>query len=91
MKSQAFFCSYELLFMRPTSTPTCLISSEFRQLKTPYQLVAKYYGGLKFIPLGFKRLVILLSVDKVKLNLSSCFSLANLTLVKHDDNFNFTL
>ena len=50
-----------------------------------------YYGGLKFIPLGFERLVILQSVDKVKLNLSSCFSSANLTLVKNDDNFNFTL
>ena len=50
-----------------------------------------YYGGLKFIPLGFERLVILQSVDKVKLNLSSCFSLANLTLVKHDYKFNFTL
>ena len=30
---------------------------------------ALYYGGLKFVPLGFERLVILQSVNKVKLNL----------------------
>ena len=54
----------------------------------PYSL---YYGGLKFVPLGFKRLLILQSVNKLKLNLSSCSFLANLTLVKHDDKFKFTL
>ena len=32
-----------------------------------------YYRGLKFVPLWFKRLVILQSVNKMKLNLSSCF------------------
>ena len=50
-----------------------------------------YYGGLKFVPLGFKRLVILQSVYKVKLNLSPCFGLANLTLLEHDYKFNFNL
>ena len=49
------------------------------------------YRGLKFVPLGLKRLVILQSVHKVKLNLSSSFFLTNLTLVKHDDKFNFTM
>ena len=34
-----------------------------------------YYRGLKFVPLGFKRLLILQSVNKVNLNLN----LANLT------------
>ena len=29
----------------------------------------RYYGGQKFVPLGFKKLVILQSVNKVKLNL----------------------
>ena len=50
-----------------------------------------YYGGLKFVPLGFKKLLILKSVNKVKLNLSSCSFIANLTLLKHDVKFNFTL
>ena len=49
-----------------------------------------YYGGLKFVPLGYKRLLILQSVKKVKLNLSSCSFLSNLTLVKNDVKFNFT-
>ena len=35
-----------------------------------------YYRGLKFIRLGFKRLLILQSVHKVKLKLSSCFFLS---------------
>ena len=55
------------------------------------QIRWRYYGGLKFVPLGFKRLVILQSIYKVKLNLSSYFFLANQTLAKHDDKFNFTL
>ena len=50
-----------------------------------------YHGGLKLVPPRFKRLVIQQSVHKVKLNLQSGFSLANLTLVKHDYKFNFTL
>ena len=50
-----------------------------------------YYRGLKFVPLGFKRLLILQSVNKVKLNLSSCSFIANLTIVKHVVKFNFTL
>ena len=40
------------------------------------------YRGLKFVPLGFKRLLILQSVHKVKINLSSLSLLANLTLIK---------
>ena len=32
-----------------------------------------YYRGLKFVPLEFKRLLILQSANKVKLSLSSCF------------------
>ena len=51
----------------------------------------RYYGGLKFVPLGFKKLVILQSIHEVKLNLSSCSYLAKLTLVKHDNQFNFSL
>ena len=50
-----------------------------------------YYGGLKFVPIGFKRLVILQSFHKVKLNLSSCFTRAKFAKSKHDDKFNFTL
>ena len=70
--------------------PTCPIT--FRQRVTQLVFFAvMYYGGLKVVPLGFKRLVILQAVDKVKLNLSSCFSIATLTLVKRDDNFDFTL
>ena len=42
-----------------------------------------YYRGLKFVTLGLKGLLILQSVHKMKLNLSSCF-LANLTLVKQN-------
>ena len=49
------------------------------------------YGGLKLVPLGLKRLVLLQSVNKVKLNLSLCSCLAYLTLVKHDAKFNSTL
>ena len=41
-----------------------------------------YYRGLKFVILGLKILLILQSVHKVKLNLSSSFFLTNLTLVK---------
>ena len=35
--------------------------------------IFKYCRGLKFVPLRFKTLLILQSVNKVKLNLSSCF------------------
>ena len=35
----------------------------------PYHM---YYRGLKFAPLGLKKLLNLQSVKKVKLNLSSC-------------------
>ena len=41
-----------------------------------------YNRGLKFVPRGFKTLLILQSVHKVKLNLLSCLFLVNLTLVK---------
>ena len=37
------------------------------------------YRGLKSVPLKFKRLLIVQSVHEVKLILSSCFFLANLT------------
>ena len=47
--------------------------------------------GLKFVPLRFKRLLILQLVHKVKLNLKSRLFLANLTLVKQDCKFIFTL
>ena len=38
-----------------------------------YLYYSTYYRGLKFLPLGFKRLVILQSVHKMKINLSSLF------------------
>ena len=50
-----------------------------------------YYGGLKFVPLGFKRLAILQSIHKVKLNLSSCFTRVRFAKEKHDYKINFTL
>ena len=50
-----------------------------------------YYGGLKFAPLGFKRLVILQSIHKVKLNLSSCFTRVRFAKQEYDDKFNLTL
>ena len=53
--------------------------------------IQRYYGGLKFVPLGFKRLVILQSIHKVKLNLSSCFTRVRFAKQEHDDKFNFTL
>ena len=45
-----------------------------------------YYGGLKLVPLKFKRLVILQSVHKVKLKLSLCFARVRFAKEKHDDN-----
>ena len=50
-----------------------------------------YYGGLKFVPFGFKRSMILQSVHKVKLNLSPCFTRARLAINEHDDKLHFTL
>ena len=50
-----------------------------------------YYEGLKFVLLGFKILVILQSVHKVKLKLMSCFTRVRFAKEKHDDKFNFTL
>ena len=50
-----------------------------------------YYGGLKFVPLGLKRLVILQSVHKVKLYLSSFFTRVRFPKQEHDGKFNFTL
>ena len=50
-----------------------------------------YYGGLKFVPLGFKRLVIQQSVNKVKSNLQSCFTRVRFAKWKHDYKLNFTL
>ena len=41
-----------------------------------------YYRGLKFVPLGSKTLVILQSVHKLKLNLSSCFFFSKLDYSK---------
>ena len=52
---------------------------------------ATYYGGLKFVPLGYKRLVILQSIHKVKLNLLSCFIRVRFAKQEHDEKFNFTL
>ena len=50
-----------------------------------------YYGGLMFISLWFERLVILQSVHKVKLKLSSYFTRVRFAEKKHDDKINFTL
>ena len=53
--------------------------------------IYQYYGGLKFVPLGFKWLVNLQSVNKVKINLLSCFTGVRFAKEKHDYKFNFTL
>ena len=50
-----------------------------------------YYGGLKFVPLEFKRLLILQSVNKVKLKLTSCFTRVRFAIKEHDDKLHFTL
>ena len=44
-----------------------------------------YYGGLKFVPLGFKRFLILQSIHKVKLNLLSFFTRVRFAEQEHDD------
>ena len=69
------------LFKRRDLRP--LIFHEFNHMK--------YYGGLKFVPLGCKRLLILQSVNKVKLNLTSCFTRVRFAKKEHDEKFNFTL
>ena len=77
-------------FTKKTVSNKGITLGEYTQ-PDPQAWVTIYYGGLKFVPLGFKRLVILQSVDKVKLKLSSCFTRVRFVKKKHDDKSNFTL
>ena len=67
-----------------------IIDSQFLRAMS-WVSMRKYYGGLKFVPLEFKRLVILQTIHKLKLSLSSCFTRVRFDKQEHDDKFNFTL
>ena len=56
-----------------------------------FSILDMYFGGLKFVPLEFKRLLILQSVNKVKSNLTSCFTRVRFAKKGHDEKLIFTL